>query len=116
MKITKLNNSVTKWVKYMNGHFITGITWMANRHVKNAQCASPCHRDAEHPSGCSGTGTWSGWRQVTIQRYYEGALCRDRAAIDLDCLHGYMRYTCNKIAQNYTHKHVKIEILKSSKT
>lgn len=89
---------------------------MANRHVKNAQCTSPRHGDAEHPSGCPGTATWSGWRQLRIQRYYEGALCRDRTAIYLDCLGGYMHYTCNKIAQNYTHKHIKTEILKSSKT
>lgn len=33
MKITKLNNYVIKWVKYMNGYFITGIIWMANRHI-----------------------------------------------------------------------------------
>lgn len=33
MKITKLNNYVIKWVKYMNGYFITGIIWMANSHI-----------------------------------------------------------------------------------
>ena len=39
------------------------------------------------------------------KRYCEGALCGDRTAIYLDCLGGYMSYTCNKIAQNYTQKH-----------